>query len=81
LCFKPPHRLAASKHLTATLSEITNGAAQHWKSVSSSYQVQIVSEYTEHLQLLYAIDVMCVYAGITPNDMPEVVEDIDPRFD
>jgi len=58
-----------------------NQAKQHWNSVSSTCQVQIFSKHKEHLQLICAIDELCVPAFIGPNAMGDGVDQIDKIFD
>jgi len=61
--------------------DITNRAKQHWNSISATRQVQIISKYKAHCQLLCAVDEVCVPAFVGPDEMGEVVDDIDSMFD
>jgi len=63
------------------LFHITNRATQHWNSISATRQVRILSKYKECLQLLCAVDELFVPAFVCPDEMGEVVRDIDTLFD
>jgi len=63
------------------LLDITNRAKRHWNSISVTHQEQIISKYKERLQLLCAIDELCVPAFVDPDEMGNVVDDIDTMFD
>jgi len=60
---------------------ITNRAEQHWNSISSTLQEQIISKYKERLQLFCAIDELRVPAFVGPDEMGDGVDDIDTMFD
>lgn len=47
LPFKSSFRLAASYHLITLWIEITHCAQQHWNSMSSTHQIQIISRFNE----------------------------------
>jgi len=81
LPFKGPFRFAASLHLITLLLDITNWAKQHWNSISSTCQVQIIGKYKEPLQLHCARYELCAPAFIGPNEMGDRVDDIDTMFD
>jgi hypothetical protein len=61
--------------------DIPNRAKQHWNSTSSTNRERIISKYRERLQLLCAGDELCVPAFVGPEEMGEVVDDIDRMFD
>jgi hypothetical protein len=61
--------------------DITNRAKQHWNSISSTRQKRIISKYKERLQLLCAVDELCVPAFVGPDEMGDGVDDIDSMFD
>jgi len=60
--------------------DITNRAKRHWNSISLPCQERIISKYNKCLQLLYAVDELCVPAFVGPDEMGEVVDDIDTMF-
>jgi hypothetical protein len=61
--------------------DITNRAKRHWNSISSTRQERIISKYKERLQLLCAVDELCVPAFVGPDEMEDGVDDIDSMFD
>jgi len=61
--------------------DITNQAKRHWNSISSTRQERIISKYKERLQLLCAIDELCVPAFVGPDEMGDGVDDINIKFD
>jgi hypothetical protein len=61
--------------------DIPNRAKQHWNSTSSTDRERIISKYRERLQLLSAGDELFVPAFVGPEEMGEVVDDIDRMFD
>jgi hypothetical protein len=61
--------------------DITNQAKRHWNSISSTRQERIISKYKERLQLLCAVDELCVPAFVGPDEMGDGVDDIDSMFD
>jgi hypothetical protein len=64
------------------LLDITNRASlQRWNSISVSRQVGIISKYKERLQLLGAVDELSVPAFVGPDEMGDVLDGIDMRFD
>jgi hypothetical protein len=63
------------------LLDIRIRAKQHWNSISATRQVRIPSKYKERLQLLCAVDEICVSAFVGPDEMGDVVDDIDTMFD
>jgi len=77
---KPQYRFAAKKHLITPVLAITNRAEGYWNSISAACQVRIISEYKERLQLLCCCDELCVPAFVTPDEMGEVVDDINTMF-
>ena len=64
-----------------TLLDITNRAKPHWNSISPTRQAQIIQNYKEHLQLLCAIDELCVSALVGPDEMGDLVDEIETMFD
>jgi len=77
---KPQYSFAAKKHLITPVLAITNRAEGYWNSISAACQVRIISEYKERLQLLCCCDELCVPAFVTPDEMGEVVDDINTMF-
>jgi len=63
------------------LLDITNQAKRHWNSISATRQVQIISKYKEHLQVLCTVDELCVPAFVGHDEMGDGVDDIDTMFD
>jgi len=61
--------------------DITNRAKRHWNFISSTRQKQIISKHKESLQLLCAVDELCVPAFVGPDEMGDGVDDIDTMFD
>jgi len=61
--------------------DITNRAKRHWNSISSTCQERIIIKYKEHLQLLCAVDELCVPAFVGRDEMGDGVDDIDNMFD
>jgi len=64
-----------------TLLDITNQAKQHWNSISPTLQARIIQKYKERLQLLWAIDELCIPAFVSPDEMGDLVDDIETMFD
>jgi len=63
------------------LIDITKRDKRHWNSISATRQVQIISKHNERIQLLCAVDELCVPAFVGPDEMGEVVDDIDTLFE
>jgi len=61
--------------------DITNRAKRNWNSISTTRQERIISKYKERLQLLCAVDELCVPAFVGPDEMGDGVDDIDSMFD
>jgi len=61
--------------------DITNRAKQQWNSISSTPQARLISKYKGRLQLLGAVDELCVPAFVGPDEMGNGVDDIDNMFD
>jgi hypothetical protein len=64
-----------------TLLDITNRAKRHWNSISPTLQAGIIRKYKERLQLLCAVDELCVPAFVGPDEMGDLVDDIETMFD
>jgi hypothetical protein len=64
-----------------TLLDITNRAKRHWNSISPTRQAGIIRKYKERLQLLCAVDELCVPAFVGPDEMGDLVDDIETMFD
>jgi len=47
----------------------------------ATHEGRIISKYEERLQLLCAVDELCVPAFVGPDEMGEAVDDIDTMFD
>jgi hypothetical protein len=58
-----------------------NQAKQHWNSVSSTCQLQILSNHKEHLQLLCTMGELWAPAFVGLDEMGEVVDYIDSMCD
>jgi hypothetical protein len=63
-----------------TLLDITNRAKQHWNSISPTCQARIIQKYKERFQLLGTIDELCVPAFVGPDQMGDLVDDIETMF-
>jgi hypothetical protein len=50
-------------------------------SISPIRQARIIQKYTERLQLLFAIDELCVAAVVGPDEVGDLVADIETMFD
>jgi hypothetical protein len=61
--------------------DIINRAKQHWNAISATRQVRIIGKYKDCLQLLCAVDELCVSASVGPDEMGDLVDDIDTIFD
>jgi len=66
--------------LTSILLDITDRAKQHWNSISPSLRAGIIRKYKELLQLLCAVDELCVAAFVGPDEMGDLVDDIVTMF-
>jgi len=80
LPFKP-HFDSLLANLNSNLLDIKNRAKQHWKSISPARQAGIIRKYKERLQLLCAVDELCVPAFVGPDEMGDLVDDIETMFD
>jgi len=80
LPFKPPFTFTASWHLITSLLDITNWVKHRCNSISSTCQLRRISNYNEPQQLLCTVDELCVPAFVSPDEMGEVVDDIDSMF-
>jgi len=49
--------------------------------ISSTCKVQIIGNYKEHPQLLWAVDELYVPAWVGPDELGVVVDDIDTILD
>ena len=78
---KPQLWFAPRQHLLTPLLDIKNRDKRHWKSLSATHYVRIVSKYMESLQLLRTVDEIFVSALVRADDMGEVVDDIDTMFE
>jgi len=63
-----------------TLLDITNRGKRDWNSISPTRQARIIQKYTERLQLLCAVDELCVPAFVGPDEMGDLVDDIETMF-
>jgi hypothetical protein len=61
--------------------DITNPAKQHWNSISPTCQAPMIWKYQEGQQILCTIDEFCVSVYIGPDEMRDLVYDIDTMFD
>jgi len=61
--------------------DIKNRAKRHWNSISSTPQERKISKYMERLQLLRAVDELCVPAFVGTHEMGDGVDDINTMFD
>jgi hypothetical protein len=61
--------------------DITNRAKQHWNSISVTHQERIISKFKERLQLLCAVDELCVPAFVGSDEMGVEVDDIGTMLD
>ena len=68
-------------NLNSNLSDITNRAKRHWNSISPTRQARIFQKYKERLQLLCAVDALCVPAFVGLDEMGDLVNDIESMFD
>jgi len=68
-------------NLNSNLLDITNRAKRHWNSISPTHQAGIIQKYKECLQLLCAVDELCVPAFVGPDEMGDLVDDIETMFD
>ena len=64
-----------------TLLDITNRAKRHWNSISPTRQARIIQKCKERLQLLCAVDELCVPAFVGPDEMGDLADDIETMFD
>jgi hypothetical protein len=64
-----------------TLLDITKRAKRHWNSISPTRQARIIQKYKERLQLLCPVDKLCVPAFVGPDEMGDLVDDIETIFD
>jgi hypothetical protein len=76
LPFKPhfdsPLTILNSNHL-----DIINRAKRHWNSISPPRQAGIIQKYKQRLQLLCAVDELCVLGFVSPDEMGDLVDDIE----
>jgi hypothetical protein len=61
--------------------DITNQAKQHWNSISFTHQERIISKFKERLQLLCAVDELCVPAFVDSGQIGVEVDDIGTMLD
>jgi hypothetical protein len=88
-CFPPnfsylpfkPHFDSALTNLNSNLLDITYRAKRHWNSISPTGQAGIIRKYKERLQLLCTVDELCVPVFVGPDEVEEVVDDIETMFD
>ena len=79
LPFKP-HFDSLLANLNSNLLDITNRAKRHWNSISPTRQARMVRKYKERLQLLCAVDELCVPAFVGPDDIGDFVDDSETMF-
>jgi hypothetical protein len=60
-----------------TLLDITNRAKRHWNSISPTRQARMIQKYMERLKLLCAVDELYIPAFVGPDEMGDLVEDIE----
>jgi hypothetical protein len=72
------HRMLTS---IPTLLDITNRAKRQWNSISPTRQARIIANDKVRLQLLCAVDELCVPAVVGPDEMGDLVDDIETMFD
>jgi len=80
IAFQTPFWFTMSKPLNPNHSDITNQAKQHWNSISPACQAQIILKYMGCLQPLCAVDELCVPAFVSPDEMGDLVDDIEAMF-
>jgi len=56
---------------------MTNPAKRHWNSISPTRQARIIREFKEFLQLLCTVDEVRVPAFVRPDEMGDLVDDIE----
>jgi hypothetical protein len=72
------HRTSTS---ISTLLDVTNRSKQHSNSISPTPQVRIIQQYKERLQRISAVDELCVPVLVDPDEMGDLVDDIETMFD
>jgi hypothetical protein len=68
-------------NLNSNRLDITNRAKRHCNWTLPTCQAWIIQKYMERLQLLCAIDQMCVPVFVGPDEMGDVVDYIETMFD
>jgi hypothetical protein len=81
ICLSNPIMIHSSLTLIPTLLDITNRAKRHWNSTSPTRQAGNIRKYNERLQLLCAVDALCVPAFVGPDEMGDLLDDIETMFD
>jgi len=61
--------------------DIRSGAKRHWNSIMPIRHAQIIRKYKEILQLLCAVEELCVPAFVGPAEMGDSVNEIETMFD
>jgi len=80
LPFQTPFWFTTSYPLILNLLDITNQGKPHWNSILSTRLARIILKYMECRQLLSAVDESCVPAFVGPDEMGDLVDDIEPMF-
>ena len=68
-------------NLKPNLLDITNRAKRHWNSISPTPQGGIIRKYMERLQLVCSVDKLYLPAFVSPDEMGDLVDDIETMFD
>jgi hypothetical protein len=76
LPFKP-HFDSQLANLNSNLLNITHRAKQQRNTISPTRQARIIRKYKERLQLLFAVDELCVPASVGPEEMGDMVDNIE----
>jgi len=67
-------------YLNSKLLDITNWAKRLWNSISPTRQTRIIRKYKEQFQLLFGNDQLCVPTFVGPDEVGDLVDDIETMF-
>jgi len=88
-CFPPnssylpfkPHFDSPLDNLNSNLLNNFYRAKQHWNAIFPTRQTGIIRKYHERLQLLCAVEELYFPAFVGPEEMGDLLEDIETMFD
>jgi len=81
ICLSNPIMIYSSLTSIPSLLDITNRAKRHWNSISPTRQAGIILKYKERLQLPCAVDELCVPVFVGPDEIGDLLDDIETMFD